>query len=170
MDTNSVWNTLSGLTAGTIASWVVVISIIVGTISAGTIKLYKVFTKYKDMKDKNTKLEETVTSHEEELKNLSEQLSEMNKNISQQFSDIKAELNDQRGTKIKELRHSITVAGETALENRKMSVRQWTSLHEMCDEYMHKYKQNWYVESLMEKVDRDVEVIGKLDEHGHDII
>lgn len=170
MDTNSVWKLLSGLEVGTIVAWCAVIITIIGLISAGTIKLYKIFTKYKDMKDKNIKLESTVDSHEQELKKLSQQLADMNANINQQFSDIKSELNDQRNTKIKELRHSITVAGENALANGKISIREWTSLHEMCDEYMHKYKQNWYVEPLMKKIDRDVEIIGKIDEHGNDII
>ena len=90
--------------------------------------------------------------------------------ITQQLSEIKYALDEQRETKIKELRHQITVAAETALANTTMTVREWTSLHEMVDEYVNKYHQNWYVKPLIAKVDRDVHVIGRLDEHGNDIV
>ena len=86
-----------------------------------------------------------------------------------QLSTIMAALNEQRETKITELRHSITVAGENALANGTMTIREYTSFHEMVDKYLNIYNQNWYVESLCKKVDRDVRVIGQLDEHGNDI-
>ena len=114
-------------------------------------------------------MKHNVEKHEEQLKNFELQLKNMNQNINEQFSVIKDALNEQRETKIKELRHNITVSGEKALADREMTIRQWSSLHEMVDEYMNKYKQNSYVASLMTKVDRDVVVIGRLDEHGNDI-
>ncbi len=146
-----------------------VICVIIGVICTGTIKLYKVFSKYKSVKDENENLKQNVEKHEEQLHRFEEQLESMNQNINEQFSEIKDALNEQRETKIKELRHNITVSGEKALADKEMTVRQWSSLHEMVDEYMNKYKQNSYVASLMLKVDRDVAVIGRLDEHGNDI-
>lgn len=169
MDTNSVWELLSSISIGTVVAWITVFCAIIGVICTGTIKLYKVFTKYKNVKDENENLKQNVEKHEEQLNRLNQQLSEMNENINEQFSHIKMALDEQRETKIKELRHNITVSGEQALADKEMTVRQWRSLHEMVDEYMNKYKQNSYVESLMIKVDRDVAVIGKLDEHGNDI-
>jgi len=169
MDTNSVWELLSSISIGTVVAWIIVISVIIGVICTGTIKLYKVFTKYKNVKDENENLKHNVEKHEEQLKEFQTQLENMNQNINEQFLEIKEALCEQRETKIKELRHNITVSGEKALADKEMTVRQWRSLHEMVDEYMNKYKQNSYVESLMIKVDRDVAVIGRLDEHGNDI-
>ena len=169
MDTNSVWELLSSISIGTVVAWVTVICAIIGVICTGTIKLYKIFTKYKNVKDEENELRTNVANHEEQLIEIKQQLEAMNQNISQQFSDIKGTLNEQRGTKIKELRHSIPDSGERALSDGKITVRQWTSLHEMCDEYINKYNQNSYVLSLMNKVDRDVTIIGRLDEHGNDI-
>lgn len=169
MDTNSVWELLSSISIGTVVAWITVICAIIGVICTGTIKLYKIFIKYKNVKDSDEEFKATVANHEEQLAEIKIQLDQMVNNINQQFSDIKTTLNDSRETKIRELRHSITVSGEKALEDGKMTIRQWTSLHEMCDEYMNKYKQNSYVLSLIKKVDQDVTVIGKLDEHGNDI-
>lgn len=169
MDTSSIWELLSNISIGTLVSWLIVICTIVSAICTGTIKLYKIFTKYKKVKDEEEDLRLDVVNHEKQLSEIKLQLEVLNQNISQQFSDIKETLDEQRGTKIKELRHSITDSGERALSDGKMTVRQWTSLHEMCDDYIHKYKQNSYVLSLMNKVDRDVTIIGKLDEHGNDI-
>jgi len=169
MDTNSVWELLSSISIGTVVAWIIVISVIIGVICTGTIKLYKVFTKYKNVKDENENLKHNVEKHEGQLKEFQTQLENMNQNINEQLLEIKEALCEQRETKIKELRHNITVSGEKALADKEMTVRQWRSLHEMVDEYMNKYKQNSYVESLMIKVDRDVAVIGRLDEHGNDI-
>ena len=169
MDTNSIWELLSSISIGTVVAWIMVICVIIGVICTGTIKLYKVFSKYKSVKDENENLKQNVEKHEEQLHRFEEQLESMNQNINEQFSEIKSALNEQRETKIKELRHNITVSGEKALADKEMTVRQWSCLHEMVDEYMNKYKQNSYVASLMLKVDRDVAVIGRLDEHGNDI-
>lgn len=169
MDTKSVWELLYGIPLGTIVAWITVICAIISAICIGTIKLYKVFEKYKYTKDKNDEIKSTVKNHEDQLEDLKQQLIEMSLNFNKQFSDIKNTLNDQRETKIKELRHNITVAGEKALADGETTIRQWTSLHEMVDEYVNKYNQNSYVLSLMKKVDRDVNVIGNLDEHGNDI-
>lgn len=169
MDTNSVWELLSGIPIGTVVAWIMVICAIIGVICTGAIKLYKVFTKYKSVRDENEAMKHNVEKHEEQLNEFQEQLNVINQNINEQFSEIKNALSEQRDTKIKELRHNITVSGEKALIDKELTIRQWSSLHEMFEDYTNKYKQNTYVASLMEKVDRDVAVIGRLDEHGNDI-
>lgn len=169
MDTNSVWELLSSISMGTVVAWIMVICAIIGVICTGAIKLYKVFTKYENVRDENEAMKHNVEKHEEQLKEFKQQLNAINQNINEQFSEIKNTLNENRDTKIKELRHNITVSGEKALVDKELTVRQWSSLHEMFEDYTHKYHQNSYVASLMTKVDRDVAVIGRLDEHGNDI-
>lgn len=169
MDINSIWELLSSISIGTAVAWTTVVCAVTSVICTGTINLYKIFTKYKNVKDENEEMRATVDGHELKFKELKEQLDRMSQDISQQFCDIKIALNEQNETKVKELRHSITITGENALANGRMSIRQWKSLHEMFNEYSNKYKQNSYVESLIKKVDQDVEIIGRLDEHGNDI-
>lgn len=114
-------------------------------------------------------LKQKVEDHDREISDIKGQFVAAVDGITQQLSEIKSALDEQRETKIKELRHQITMAAENALANGVMTVREWTSLHEMVDEYVDKYHQNWYVKPLIAKVDRDVHVIGRIDEHGNDI-
>ena len=52
-NTQNVWDFLSGIPIGTIAACVIVICAIIGFLCAVTIKLYKAFEKYKEVKDMN---------------------------------------------------------------------------------------------------------------------
>ena len=125
---------------------------------------------YTEVREERDQLKQKVEDHDREIDDLIGQFAGAIKGITQQLSEIKSALDEQRETKIKELRHQITVAAEAALANTTMTVREWTSLHEIVDEYVNKYHQNWYVKPLIAKVDRDVHVVGRLDEHGNDIV
>ncbi len=169
MDTNSVWEQLSSIQIGTVVAWILVICAIIGFLCTGTIKLYKIFTKYKKVQDDNKDLTDLVKAHEEKLNEVDMMIESMNQNINKQLVVIKELLNEDRETKIKQLRHSIVRAGEEAIANKHITIRAWSSLHEMYDEYTTKYKQNSYVKSLIHKVDDNCEVIGVLNEHGEDV-
>lgn len=170
MDAETILSWLSDLSIGTIIAVVSAVGIVgvgVWKIISMIIHLYNSYTEVREERDQ---LEQKVEDHDQEIDDLKGQFAGAIKGITQQLSEIKSALDEQRETKIKELRHQITVAAETALANTTMTVREWTSLHEMVDEYVNKYHQNWYVKPLIAKVDRDVHVIGRLDEHGNDIV
>lgn len=170
MDTETILNWLSGISVGTIIALVTA----VGIIGAGVWKVVSMIIhlhdSYTEIREERDQLKQKVEDHGRELEDIKGQFVCAIEGITQQLSEIKSALDEQRETKIKELRHQITVAAETALANGTMTVREWTSLHEMVDEYVNKYHQNWYVKPLIAKVDRDVHVIGRLDEHGNDIV
>lgn len=168
-NTNTIWQLLGSVPIGTVVAWFVVLSAIIGVFCTGTIKLYKVFAKYKDAKEENDELKNTVKKHGEELDDIHVEINNVKEDIMKELKEIKQNQVDSRETEIKKLRHSIITSGEKAVAARQMTIREWKSLHDMADEYIHKYKQNSYAKSLVEKVDRDVEVIGKLDEHGYDV-
>lgn len=168
-DAQDVWQLLGNIPAGTIVAWVTVICAIICAIAAGTIRLYKLFSKYKEVKDENDDLKNTVKNHDQELISIREEMRTMKEEIVSELKEIRKAQDDSRETKIKELRHAIITSGEKAVADKKMTIREWKSLHDMTYEYTEKYKQNSYAKSLVEKVDRDVEVIGQLDEHGYDI-
>lgn len=170
MDTESILAWLSNLSVGTIVATTTTAGIVgVGARKAVStvIRLYESYTEIREERDL---LKQKVEEHDRELENVKGQFAGAIVGITQQLSEIKFALDEQRETKIKELRHQITVAAETALAQGSMTVREWTSLHEIVDEYINKYHQNWYVKPLIAKVDRDVHVIGRLDEHGNDVI
>lgn len=159
MNTNDVLNTIYTIPIGTVVAWISAFAIIIGTLYAILQKLWKLFDRYDNIRDENERVNQKLEEYDKKFSNVEEKL--------ETITDL---LEEQRGTKIKELRNSIVHIAEAALRDGRMSVRAYTSLMEMYQEYTDKYHQNTYVKSLIEKVIRDVEVIGKLDEHGNDIL
>ena len=165
----SILQQLSQIPIGSIIAFFTAMSVIgvgVWKIISQMIKLYDGYNNIREDRDLTKK---QVEENSEAINELKDQFSGAISDVKDQLSIIMAALNEQRETKITELRHSITVAGENALANGTMTVREYKSFHEMVDKYTNGYKQNSYVASLCAKVDRDGRVIGKLDEHGNDI-
>lgn len=161
MDTNSVWSLLSEIPIGTIVAWVIVIATIVGVFCTGAIKLYKLFTKYREMKDESNELKETVQRLDGQFGNIVEKLDKVIEKLDEQDAQSRIEL-----------RHSIVRAGEEALINGSITIRQFKALHEMYSTYHKPDKNgkvgNGYVTTLMEKVDK-LPIVGRLNENDEDI-
>lgn len=170
MDAETILNWLSDLSVGTIIAVVSTVGIVGVGIWKVVSMIIHLYNSYAEVREERDQLKQKVEDHDREIDDLKGQFAGAIKGIAQQLSEIKSALDEQRETKIKELRHQITVAAEAALANTTMTVREWTSLHEIVDEYVNKYHQNWYVKPLIAKVDRDVHVVGRLDEHGNDIV
>ena len=170
MDAETILNWLSDLSVGTIIAVVSTVGIVGVGIWKVVSMIIHLYNSYTEVRDERDQLKQKVEDNDREIDDLKGQFAGAIKGITQQLSEIKSALDEQRETKIKELRHQITVAAEAALANTTMTVREWTSLHEIVDEYVNKYHQNWYVKPLIAKVDRDVHVVGRLDEHGNDIV
>lgn len=156
METNDVIKLLSSIPVGTIIAWIVVISGIIGTLSYGIIKLYKMFEKSKSIKDENDSFKSLVKKHDSQLTDILTSL-----------KSITETLEEQKKTDLKKMRHSIVRAGEEAISNNYITIRQLKALEEMYEEYTNKHG-NGYVKTLMVKV-RNVRIIGKLDENDEDI-
>lgn len=152
MDTKSVWDLLSSIPTGTIVAWISVICAIIVTLCTGTIKLYKVFTKYKEMKDKDKKQTEIIENHEKILCEIDKSLKTMNKS-----------LDEQKEVNLKQIRHTIVHTCEDALEKGEISINKLRSLEEMYDEYVDIFHGNGYVKTLVMRV-RKLKIVGKLDD------
>lgn len=170
MDSEAIIKWLSSISVGTIVAVITAIGAVGLGIWKAISAIIHLYNNYEAIKEERDLLKQKVEDHDREIGEIKTQFDGAIGGITQQLAEIKSALDEQRETKIKELRHQITVAAETALANGTMTVREWTSLHEMVDIYVDKYHQNWYVKPLIAKVDRDVHVIGQLDEHGNDII
>ena len=152
MDTQSIWDLLSSIPIGTIVAWIVVICAIITVLCTGAIKLYKVFTKYKEMKDKDLKQTEVIINHDNTLREIEKSLQSINKS-----------LEEQKEVNLKQIRHTIVHTCEEALEKGEISINKFRSLEEMYEEYVEIFHGNGYVKTLMERV-RKLPIVGKLDD------
>lgn len=152
MDTKSVWDLLSSITLGTVIAWITVVFAIAAFFCTGAIKVYELFTKYKEAKDKNEKQETVIENHESTLKEIEKTLLE-----------IKNSLDEQKEVNLKQVRHTIVHTCEEALEKGEISINKLRSLEEMYEEYVEIFHGNGYVKTLVYKV-RKLKVVGKLDD------
>lgn len=152
MDTQSIWDLLSSIPIGTIVAWIVVVCAIITVLCTGAIKLYKVFTKYKEMKDKDLKQTEVIINHDNTLREIEKSLQSINKS-----------LEEQKEVNLKQIRHTIVHTCEEALEKGEISINKLRSLEEMYEEYVEIFHGNGYVKTLMERV-RKFPIVGKLDD------
>ncbi|WP_295248057.1 hypothetical protein [Ruminococcus sp.] len=152
MDTQSIWDLLSSIAIGELVGWIVVICAIITALCTGTIKLYKVFTKYKEMKDKDQKQTEIIKSHEKTLCEIEKSLKTINKS-----------LDEQKEVNLKQIRHTIVHTCEDALEKGEISINKLRSLEEMYDEYVDIFHGNGYVKTLITRI-RKIKIVGKLDD------
>lgn len=149
MDTQPVWDSLSSFSVGQVVAWIIVIGTILSALCAGTIKLYKVFTKYRDMKDKEQKQETIIATHDNTLNEIKNSL-----------QDIKNSLNEQKDVNLKQLRHTIVQTCEDCLEKGEISINRLRSLEEMYSEYVDIFHANGYVKILVERV-RTLRIVGR---------
>lgn len=155
---NQAIDVIASLSVGTVAKWVAFIALAVSSVCAITIKAYKAFEKFKEVKDEKEDLETTVHKHDEKIDEIDKKL-----NI------IIGTLESQNETTMKKLRRELVKDGERYLVEKEMTIREWKSWMEMYDEYHFKYMQNSYVETLKNRIEREVTITGRLDEHGNDI-
>lgn len=152
MDTKSVWDFLSGISVGQIVAWASVLIAIITALCAGTIKLYKVFTKYEKIKRKDREEQKIIENHDAILKKIEDIL-----------KDIQASLAEQKEVNLKQIRYTIVHTCEDALEKGEISSSKLNSLEEMYEEYVDIFHGNGYVKTLITKVRKEVKIVGKYD-------
>lgn len=152
MDNSSAVEALSSITVGQIITWFSVLTAIITAICTGTIKMYKLFTKYREAKDRNEKQDEIIKSHDATLKEIDATLQEIMKS-----------LDEQKDVNLKQVRHTIVHTCEDAIDRGEISINKLRSLEEMYEEYTDIFHGNGYVKTLVEKV-RQLKVVGKLDD------
>ncbi len=152
MDNSSAAEALSSITVGQIIAWFSVLTAIITAICTGTIKMYKLFTKYREAKDRNEKQDEIIKSHDATLKEIDATL-----------QVIRKSLEEQKDVNLKQVRHTIVHTCEDALDRGEISINKLRSLEEMYEEYTDVFHGNGYVKTLVEKV-RQLKVVGKLDD------
>lgn len=153
MDTQSVWKLLSGISVGQIVAWIAVLATIITFLCTGTIKLYKIFTKYKETKDRDETQQALIEGHDETLREIQSAL-----------KSIQKSLEEQKEVNLKQVRYTIVHTCEEALDRGEISINKLRSLEEMYEEYIDIFHGNGYVKTLMTRVRKGVNIIGKIDE------
>ena len=153
MGTQSIWDLLSSIQIGQVVSWIIVIGTILAALCTGTIKIYKIFTRYKEAKDKDESQQRAIESHEKTLKDIETSL-----------QNIQKALNEQKEVNLKQVRYTIVHTCEEALEKGEISINKLRSLEEMYEEYVDIFHGNGYVKTLMTRVRKEVRIVGKIDE------
>jgi len=152
MDTQSVWNVLSGIPVGTVVAWIVVICAIIAAIGTGAVKLYKVFEKYKGYKDEAAEQKELLFKHDKVLDEIKESLDRLTENLT-----IQKEVDKKR------LRYDITKLCNRALDKGSVTLSILNSIEEMYEDYTNVYQGNSWVKTLVIKV-RKLPVVEDLNE------
>lgn len=166
MDTQSVWGELSTIPIGTIVSWVSVIAVIVSAIWFGIIKLFKVFSKYKEVQDENENQKNLLVQHDECLEEIRLELSKIRGSIHndklEEHDEVLAEireclekmnksLDDQMKINYEYLKHSIVISCQRAIDRNYITTEELQSLEEMFKEYVEIYHGNGYVKGMIIK-------------------
>lgn len=141
MNAGSVFESLSSLTVGTVAAWLIAIAAIITTICTGTIKLYKVFSKYRQLKDEDERQRNILLEHDTILKEIKASVKQINDSMDKQ-SDVD----------LKVIRYLLVNSCEDALAARYVSESKLKILEEMFEEYTSVFHGNGYVKVLMERV------------------
>lgn len=152
MSTQEAWGVLLNVPVGTIVTWfLIAVSVLTGIVT-GTIKLYKVFSKVKDVQNENAGQKNMLIEHDKTLAKINTAL-----------EDIKGSLAEQKEVNLKQVRYQIVHTCDDALSDGFITAGKLKSLEEMYEEYIEVFHGNGYVKTLMKKV-RQLEVRGKLDE------
>ena len=152
MDTNTAWEFLSGLSVGSLVSWIALVGAILGCVSAGAIKLYKFFLKYTELKTKDQVQEEKLNRHEEMLDRINASLEE-----------IKIALEDQKEVTLGQIRSDIVHTCEDALVQGYITPGKLKSVEELYAKYVSIYHGNGYVTTLVKRT-RSLPIHGRLDD------
>ena len=152
MDTASVWNTLAGISVGTIFAWGIVIIAIITALVKGIKSLFSFFQKYKQLKDDNEKQSEMLHEHDKILKEMQKTLISINER-----------LDEQKEHNLKQIRSLIVDKCYDALRDNEIPIGKHKALEEMYEEYTKIFNGNGYVRDLMKRVN-NIQIVGTLDE------
>ena len=178
MDTKAVWDLLSTIPASTIVAWIILIAAIVSAVWFVIIKLFKVFDKYRNLREQDEEQTKLLAAHDELLSGIRDELvkisGSIHNDILEQHDDLLNEIRgelvkindsmeEQKGVTLAQLRHSIVRACREALVDGYISAAKLESLEGLFTQYVDVFNGNGYVHTLMEKV-RELPVVGSLED------
>lgn len=140
MDTKPVVEELASIPIGTYIIWGMVICGVIAAIVTVIVKMYKIFEKYRDLKDKNEERLEQLNKHEEVLDEIQRSLGRIEDNFK-----VDHEVQKRR------LKHEITNACNDAMRDGVIRLSTLRSIEEMFEDYEKVYDGNSWVHTLVNK-------------------
>lgn len=138
---NAANDWFANLTVGEVIAWGAAIAGIIGGVVTITIRLYKVFGKYRDMQEEKESLYKRLDNFDQTQKKIVEKIDEMQTSI-----------NNQSEINYKQLKFFIVQGCTEAIRDGFITAERLKALEEMFDEYQTVYHGNGYVKTLMIKV------------------
>ena len=178
MDTQPVWDSLASIPLGTVVAWISVIAAIVSGIWIVIMRLFKVFNKYRNLKDENENQTRLLAEHEQVLAEIRGELGKISSSIhndllaqhddllvevKEELEKVNTSLNDQKEINFEYLKHSIVIACRRALDKQSITAEELQSMEDMYREYVEIFNGNGYVKAMVQKVEK-LPVIGVLEE------
>ena len=152
MDHTEVINTISQIPVGTIVAWGGVIIGLIVAITAGIVRLYKVFGKFKKEQDAHDQHVQLLLKHEEVLDEIHDDIKKVAEKI-----DTEADVH------MRSLKHTITSKCNRAIKDGEILMSELRSIEEIYDDYSNIYHGNSWAHVLVEKA-RKLPIIYDLDD------
>ena len=170
MDLNTILDSVQGLSIGTVISGGCILSAIAGGISTATIKLYKIFSKYRELQEENETLHNHVDQHGESLIHLSQKIDNLCDSINARFDDMDASIDlrfanldkkfaEQQEVNLHQTRGAIIDICETAINNKQITANKNRLLGELMCDYDDIFHADGYIHDLFKRV-KGVPIIG----------
>lgn len=150
--TSAIWEVILNVPVGKLLAWIIVIASILTAIIAATIKLYKVFSKVRDLREADEEKSKMLRDHDKTMQEIDRRLGEI-----QDAMEVQREVN------LKQVRYQIVHTCDDAITAGFITAGKLKSLEELYEEYQNIFHGNGYVKTLMKKV-RLLPVRGSLDE------
>lgn len=156
MDSNTI-ELLSGISVGQAIIFFSSLIAIIAAFCTATLKIYKLFDKYRNAKEENERIKKASEEHEAKFEEFGKKL-----------DTLVDEIEKQRKINYKQVRYEIVLTCEDAISCGRISANKLRSLMEMYDEYTRVFADlhpNGYVHTLMTRVQDPtvVEIVGKSD-------
>lgn len=159
----AIWEVILNVPVGKLIAWIVVVASILALIVAATIKLYKVFSKLKDLKTADEEKTKMLQDHDDKISQMVQDNENTIHEIYDRICEIQSALEIQKEVNLKQVRYQIVHTCDDAISLGYISAGKLKSLEELYEEYTRIFKGNGYVKTLMKKV-RVLPVVGSLDE------
>lgn len=152
MDAKDLADVLSGVPLSTAIIWGSVIIALFGAVIVGIIRLYRVFSHFREIQDNHDKNVELLLKHDEILDEMNELLKRIDEKI-----DTEADVH------MRSLKHTITTKCNRAIKEEEILMSELRSIEEMYEDYTNIYHGNSWAHTLVEKA-RNLPIVYDIDD------
>lgn len=152
MSADDVWSILSEIQVGTIATWAVVMTSIIGVAIKFSQNFLKLVDKYHSTQEERKEIIAKLDEQNEKFTKAISDLADSVANLDKRLDTIQDGLHVQEEVNLKQIRNDIITICDEAIINERISERKYQLLIELFEEYTTVFHGNGYVADSVEKV------------------